>query len=174
MVIAVSRISCENISWRLSFSSTSIQTPFSACSELRFILMMMNRDRRMWTMCSKQSLFIYGGCIFISAERFYADFVNAEINSQSAEDTPQFNAERLAEDLLCGDSLSCEKYECNPDAIREAIDVLKERSFNIMVLSDNKYDEDVQFELKLDSCALEYTERKMPNKWIRLWYNPKI
>lgn len=73
-------------------------------------------------------------------ERLYGEFVNAEINSEFTEDIPQFNAECMAEDLVCGNSEP--KYECDPAAIREAIDVLKRRNFNIMILSDHKYDED--------------------------------
>lgn len=71
-------------------------------------------------------------------------------------------------DVLNGERLF---FEYDPVAIQQAIDVLNTRTFNIMVTARQKYDENVQFDLKEEWMGTEYTERNMPEKWISLWNN---
>lgn len=72
--------------------------------------------------------------------------------------------------LLTGDSLF---FEYDAATIQAAIDALNTRNFNIMITSTHKYDENVQYELKEQWFGTEYTERKVPDKWISLWENAK-
>lgn len=79
-----------------------------------------------------------------------------------------------AMDQVMSSSNSPSKSELKDDyeAIRKAIDALNERNFNIMITAPPTYDESVQFELNEESCGIEYSERKMPDKWNSFWNNP--
>lgn len=72
--------------------------------------------------------------------------------------------------LLTGDSLF---FDYDPVAIQAATNALNTRTFNIMITSIHKYDDNVQYELNEKWFGTEYTERDMPEKWITLWNNAK-
>lgn len=74
------------------------------------------------------------------------------------------------QDVLNGEFLL---YEYDAAAIQRAIDILNTRTFNIMVTAQQKYDENVQFDLKEEWFGTEYTETDMPGKWISMWENIK-
>lgn len=73
-------------------------------------------------------------------------------------------------DVLNGEFLV---YEYDPVAIQRAIDTLNTRTFNIMVTAQQKYDDNVQFDMKEEWFGTEYTEANMPEKWISTWENVK-
>lgn len=72
--------------------------------------------------------------------------------------------------LLTGDSLY---FDYDATAIQAAIDVLNTRTFNVMITSTHKYDDNVLYELKEKWFGTEYSERQMPEKWIALWNDAK-
>lgn len=69
---------------------------------------------------------------------------------------------------LSADSLFLE-YDAS--TIRDTIDLLDSSKFNITVTSQNLYDNDVDFKLKEKWFGIEYCERDMPDKWLKLWTN---
>lgn len=103
-------------------------------------------------------------------EKLYRDFVNVENWPQHINDVPLYCAEEMAKKLLMTSPRSESVGEC--EAINDAIDSLTKANPNIMVTVPPTYDESLQFELKERSCDVEYSERKMPDKWMSFWNDP--
>lgn len=72
--------------------------------------------------------------------------------------------------ILTGDSLY---FDYDPKGIQRIIDELNTRKFNIMITSTRKYDDNVVYDLVEPWFGTEYSERAMPEKWIRMWSEVK-
>lgn len=107
-------------------------------------------------------------------ERLYQDFVNIKKLPERLGKPPLYSAEDLAKNLAEYPFKNDFEGEFDSDAIYEAIDALNRRNFNIMVRAPPKYDETIKFELKKESCGVEYSEREMPDKWNYMWNYPKM
>lgn len=74
-------------------------------------------------------------------------------------------------DILTGDSLY---FEYNRELILKAIDHLNTRRFNLMISSSHKYDVNILFEQVEEWFGTEFSEREMPEKWIRSWNSTQL
>lgn len=103
-------------------------------------------------------------------EQLYRDFVNVTNWPLFYEAERHEIVKYLTTNLMyyIPENNSTDKYD--PVAIREAIDTLSKGNFNILIVSPQTD----EFEMKDESCRLEYTERKIPDNWISLWNNPKM
>lgn len=73
-------------------------------------------------------------------------------------------------DILNGADLF---YEYDPVVIGQAIDQLNSKRFMVTVTSQQKYDENINFELKERWTGAEYSEMDWPDKWNSLWETTK-
>lgn len=105
-------------------------------------------------------------------QQLYRDFMNAESWPQHISDGLLHSVQSLAKSLLVDSSRT--ELENKYDEINDAIDTLNKGNFNITITVPSTYDESIQFDLKEESSNAEYSERKMPDKWILLWNNPKV
>lgn len=71
-------------------------------------------------------------------------------------------------DILTGPELY---FEYNDDEIQSIIRQLNEFKFNIMVTSEKKYDEALNYDQKEKWFGTEYTSIPMPTEWIDAWNN---
>lgn len=105
-----------------------------------------------------------------SLGQLYQDFVNVKSLPLSVGKRPVHNAEILARNL----SDYPMRTKCDSKAIQDAIDVLNGGKFNVMVICRAIYEEKIKFEAEQLKCGVNFVERKMPDKWISFWNNPKL
>lgn len=72
--------------------------------------------------------------------------------------------------ILTGDNLF---FEYDADAIKQVIDEINSRKFNIMITSTRRYNDSVTYESTEPWFHTKYTEMDMPEKWVTLWRNAK-
>lgn len=107
-----------------------------------------------------------------SIGRLYRDYVNLKSVPRFINEDTSDGAERLTKSLMNNTSKNVSKYDFDLQAIQEAIDLLNTGNFNVMILSREKYDESIEY--TEESCPVKYFERKLPDKWVYLWNNPKM
>lgn len=107
------------------------------------------------------------------AEPLYRDFVNINNLPQFKEMLPEQSTIHFAQALMNFPSTRRMSNDYDADAIQKAIDTLNERIFSVIVISNQKYNESIEFESKDENCRFEYTERKMPDKWTSFWNDPR-
>ena len=94
----------------------------------------------------------------------------------TTEDTPAGNVQSLVrgfkyyepKDILTGSELY---YEYDEEQVQNLIDHLQQFQFNIMIISKQNYEKDMEYDKKEKWFGTEYTTRKMPKEWSDLWHN---
>lgn len=107
-----------------------------------------------------------------SVERLYRDFVSMNNAPRFFSEDVLDGVERIAKSLLRNSTRSVSKYVFVRNAILEAIDTLSRRDFNITVISQDKYDERIEYVEQ--KGRVKYFESKIPKKWISMWNEPKL